>query len=138
MMKFIRFFWPAIGWTIIIILLTLLPASDIPATPFSRIPHFDKLVHAGIFGLFVILWYSALFKAFSATRSPEQFQPITLLAGTILAAIILGLLIEIVQKDWKFIQRDFEWYDWLADILGAFVGGAIANELFKIKRPSKK
>lgn len=115
-----------------------MPASDIPSGFFSKIPHFDKMVHAGIFGLFVILWYAALYKAYSSYQTPEKFQPFTLLAGTIVAAIFLGLVIEIVQKDWKYIHRAFDWYDWLADTLGAFVGGALANEFFKTKHVSKK
>lgn len=139
-MKFVRFYWLAIGWTIVILALTLFPASDIPNTPFSRIPHFDKIVHAGIFAVFVILWYGALFRSKSASDNGKtrQFQPMTLLATVILIAVLLGLLIEIIQKDWQYIHRDFEWFDWLADTLGAFFGGAIANELFRIKTPAKK
>lgn len=139
-MKILRFYWPAIGWTIIILLLTLFPASDIPDTPFNRIPYFDKMVHAGIFAVFVILWYAAFHKYLSATQHERsrRFQPLTLLAQIILVAIVLGVLIEIIQKDWKFIHRDFDWYDWLADTLGAFFGGAIANEIFRIKSPVKE
>lgn len=139
-MRFFRFFWPAIGWTVIILLLTLLPASDIPNTPFGKIPNFDKLVHAGIFAVFVILWYGALLKFRNDTKleNPLPVQPLTLLAKIILLAVILGFLIEVIQKDWKTIHRDFEWFDWLADTIGAFFGGAIAVELFRIKSPSKK
>lgn len=139
MMKFFRFYWPAAGWTMLILLLTLMPASDIPDTALSGIPHFDKLVHAGIFAVFVVLWYGALFRAsaLSAKKGRRPLRPPTLLAGIILIALVLGLLIEIVQKDWKIIHRDFDWYDWLADAIGAFVGGAFAREFFKI-RPSAK
>jgi VanZ family protein len=140
MRRFFRFYWPAVGWTIIILLLTLFPASDIPDTPLNGIPHFDKLVHAGIFGVFVILWYGALFRSLSASAGREMHRsfPLTLLARVILVAVFLGFLIEVIQKDWKFIHRDFDWYDWLADILGAFFGGAVANELFRAKLPAKK
>lgn len=139
-MKFFRFYWPAIGWTVVILVLTLIPASDIPGTPFVNIPYFDKMVHAGIFAVFVLLWYYAFFKrriSPGGGKAPSA-QPLTLLAKIILVAVILGFAIEIIQKDWKFIHRDFEWYDWLADTLGAFFGGAIANELFHIKPSEDK
>jgi hypothetical protein len=143
-MKLIRFYLPAIVWTIIILILTLLPASDIPHTILSRIPYFDKLVHAGIFALFVILWYAASYKSFSAAyaggnkEGTRQYHPMTVLAWVIIAAILLGFCIEIVQKDWTTIHRDFEWWDWVADTIGAFFGGTIAVELFKLSPADKK
>lgn len=140
-MKGIRYYWPAIVWTAIILLLTLMPASDVPNTFLSKIPHFDKVVHAGIFALFVILWFACVRKYF-IIRYPEdggkRFHPVNVLAIIILIAILLGLLIEVTQKEWKSIHRDFEWFDWVADIIGAFFGGAIANEIFKIKPVEKK
>jgi hypothetical protein len=142
-MKLIRFYLPAIVWTIVILILTLLPASDIPHTVLLKIPHFDKLVHAGIFGLFVILWYAAFYKSFSAgynekKETVRQYHPLTVLASVIIAAIVLGLCIEIIQRDWTTIHRDFEWWDWVADTIGAFLGGAIAVEIFRMNPAAKK
>lgn len=141
MMRLIRFYIPAILWTLIILVLTLMPASDVPNTFLSKIPHFDKVVHAGIFALFVVLWYACVRKYYIIRypgNSDTHFHPVNTLALIILVAIVLGILIEITQKEWKFIHRDFEWYDWVADIIGAFFGGAVANELFKIKPARKK
>lgn len=136
-MKLVKFYLPAISWTLVVLLLTLLPASDIPNTVFSRVPYFDKLVHMGIFMIFVILWYGGVYRAYRH-RQPEntqrQYQPLVLLARIILAAIALGFAIELVQKEWTTLHRDFEWMDWLADTLGAFLGGAIAGELFKLNQ----
>jgi hypothetical protein len=136
-MKLVKFYLPAISWTLVVLLLTLLPASDIPNTVFSRVPYFDKLVHMGIFMIFVILWYGGVYRAYQH-RQPEntqrQYQPLVLLARIILAAIALGFAIELVQKEWTTLHRDFEWMDWLADTLGAFLGGAIAGELFKLNQ----
>lgn len=140
-MKLIRYYLPAIVWTLIILLLTLMPAADVPNTFMSRIPHFDKLVHAGIFALFVILWYACIRKYFKVKYPQDKdkhFRPVTALALIILIAIILGILIEITQKEWTSIHRDFEWFDWVADIIGAFFGGAVANEIFKIKPDNTK
>lgn len=118
-----------------------MPAADVPNTFLSKIPHFDKVVHAGIFALFVILWYVSIRK-YLFIKYPDnhekKFNPMATLAWIILIAIILGILIEIIQKEWKSIHRDFEWFDWVADIIGAFFGGAIVNEIFKIKPTNKK
>lgn len=136
-MKITRYYFPAIAWTVIMLVLTLLPSPDFPHTFLSTIPFFDKMVHAGIFGLFVILWYAGAYKSLRTKDGKGGIpHPMTLLARVILAAIVLGLLIEVVQKEWRTIQRDFEWFDWIADILGAFLGGAIANEIFRI-RPAR-
>lgn len=140
-MRFFRYYFPAIIWTAVILLLTLMPSSDIPNTFLSKIPNFDKLVHAGIFALFVILWYASLYKYFTRKYPDnlhEKFHPVTTLAYIILAAVVLGILIEITQKVWTSIHRDFDWFDWLADCIGAFFGGAITNEIFKIKPKKPK
>lgn len=132
-MKITRYYLPAIAWTVIMLVLTLLPSPDFPHTFLSSIPYFDKMVHAGIFGLFVILWYAGAYKSRQKEGEAKALHPMTLLARVIVAAIVLGLIIEVVQKEWRTIQRDFEWFDWIADILGAFFGGAIAGEIFRIR-----
>lgn len=134
-MKVSRYYLPAVAWTVIMLVLTLLPSPDFPHTFLSSIPYFDKMVHAGIFGLFVILWYGAAYKTTMTGGRKEAVHPMTLLARVILAAVVLGLAIEIVQKEWRTIQRDFEWFDWLADALGAFIGAAIAREIFRTRAP---
>lgn len=136
-MKVSRYYLPAVAWTVIMLVLTLLPSPDFPHTFLSSIPYFDKMVHAGIFGLFVILWYGGAYKTTVKSGKEGAAHPMTLLARVILAAILLGLAIEIVQKEWRTIQRDFEWFDWLADTLGAFLGAAIAAEIFRTRGTGK-
>lgn len=126
-MKFSRFYIPAVIWTVIILLLCLMPASDVPNTFMSRIPHFDKLVHAGIFAGFVFLWAFALHKS-------GKSHPLVYLAIVIIIAILLGFLIELLQKELISLHRDFDMWDWVADILGAFFGGAIFNVVFRGKK----
>lgn len=126
-MKVFRFYIPAAVWTVIIFLLCLMPASDIPNTTFSKIPYFDKLVHAGIFAGFVFLWAFALYKS-------GKSHHLVYLAIVILIAISLGFIIEILQKELISLHRDFDLWDWVADSLGAFFGGAVFNELFRGER----
>lgn len=53
--------YAVVVWTILVVLLSLLPGGNIPKTP-DIIPHFDKTGHFGMYFLYaVFLWYSPLF-----------------------------------------------------------------------------
>ena len=125
-MKKIRYFLPAILWTAVILVLCLMPSSDVPDTVLSRIPYFDKFVHCGIFAGFVFLWSLGL-------RRMGISHQIVYLARIILIAVLLGLAIEFLQKEMTSLHRDFDWWDWLADCIGAFLGAAIFREIFPQK-----
>lgn len=129
-MKKVRYFIPAVVWTIVILALTLMPASDIPNTFASRIPYFDKLVHCGIFAGFVLLWSIGI-------KRLGNKHPMIYLARVILVAILLGLIIEILQKELVSLHRSFDWWDWLADCIGAFLGGAIFREIYRDRKEEK-
>ncbi len=131
-MKKITAFLAPIVWTLIIFALTLMPASDIPNTPFSKIPYFDKLVHCGIFAGFVLLW-SIVFR-----RLKGKERQVVYMARVIVVAIILGLVIEILQKEIASLHRDMEWWDWLADTIGAFLGAAVFMEIYGPKREKEE
>jgi glycopeptide antibiotics resistance protein len=49
------YFWKPILWLAIICYALFIPADDLPLEPFFRIPHFDKMVHFGLFFVFCIL-----------------------------------------------------------------------------------
>lgn len=51
----ITYFWKPILWLAIICYALFIPADDLPLEPFFRIPHFDKMVHFGLFFVFCIL-----------------------------------------------------------------------------------
>lgn len=122
-MKKVSYFLPAVFWTIIVLVLTLMPSSDMPDTFLSRVPYFDKFVHCGIFAGFVFLW------ALGFRKAGKKHQ-IIYLARLILIALVLGLAIEFAQKELVSLHRDFDWWDWLADSIGAFLGAAIFREIF--------
>lgn len=101
---------PAIGWSIIILILCLLPKSDLPDDSWINIPHFDKLVH---FGLFFVLFLTLRF------ASPERWFV------NILICVAYGCAIEIAQEIAE-TGRSAEWFDLLADAIGATFAAAIA------------
>ncbi|MCL6523571.1 MAG: VanZ family protein [Thermoflavifilum sp.] len=116
-MKHWKYYLPAWLWTCVILLLTLLPSQALPEnTVLNHIPQFDKLVHACFFGMFVLLWSAANFLRYGSAYRHKVFM-------LILIGIILGVLIEFLQKDVSFIHRDFEIGDMIADAIGACLGG---------------
>ncbi|MGH8372797.1 MAG: VanZ family protein [Gammaproteobacteria bacterium] len=69
-------------------------------------PQFDKLEHfSAYFGL--AAWFAAI--------CPQRRQRLAILV----LLIGMGAIIEILQH---YTGRDAEWFDWLADILGALLG----------------
>jgi VanZ family protein len=49
MAKTILYFWKPILWLILTCYALFIPATKLPVEPFLRIPHFDKIVHFGLF-----------------------------------------------------------------------------------------
>ncbi|MRJ07632.1 VanZ family protein [Ornithobacterium rhinotracheale] len=88
--------------------LTLSPVDEIRPSFLEDylFPGVDKVVHAGLFTTFSILFYLAFKK--------EGWCNLGLVAA-------VGILIEILQ-DTLPTGRSFEWNDWWFDILGGVVG----------------
>jgi VanZ family protein len=103
--------WLAWFWTLVILGLCWLPRMYIPGE--ERLPppfvlNFDKYVHTGIFAVFAFLWMR--------TRETKLRALWILLWGVALAAIS-----EIGQEN-RFVDRDANVADALADIVGVVVG----------------
>lgn len=110
MQYFLKLYYKIILWSLVIAYLCFAPADEFKNVHIT-IPHFDKVVH---FGMFYIL---ALFIA------GKRDKVNTSLAMVILPvmAIAYGGIIEIIQ--WQFIpMRDGDIIDWGADILGVLLG----------------
>jgi VanZ family protein len=100
---------PTIIWGLIIVILTLTPFGD-KSSP--DIPLADKVVHLGLFGIFTLL----LVRSF---LSNLKFKNILLLIAFLFAASF-GLFVELLQN--IVPGRNFEWMDWLADMIGSGIG----------------
>lgn len=121
-----RFFsWKSLAvlWAVVILVLTLMPGSDVPAWPWAETVHFDKLVHAGLFGVQAILLGLAL-------RSTVNVKTAFLVA--LLVAIVYGGAIELLQGA-MHMGRDADIFDLLADAVGA----GIAYAVLRIRHPVK-
>lgn len=97
---------------LVIASLSLIPGESMPGSFLFSIPHFDKIIHMGM--------YAALgFVALAESRkSPPRFATHLFIVFSIFA---LSALIEILQAT-VVASRAAEWYDLLANFLGLIVG----------------
>ncbi|CAG4998361.1 hypothetical protein DYBT9275_01985 [Dyadobacter sp. CECT 9275] len=90
-------------WTFLILLACTWPGKDIPAAP---VVGFDKLVHAGLFIVWINLWL--LQSKGNANR-------------LIVIGMGYGLALEFYQQLLPF-DRTFDWWDAVADAVGVLTG----------------
>lgn len=108
----------AVLWALLILVLTLMPVSDVPRWTWADAIFLDKFVHAFLFGMQCLLLGLAL-----ASGRPQQ-PPQALFAWAMLAAGVYGGLIELVQQAMGQ-GRHGDVLDLLADVAGALAGYAV-------------
>ena len=103
-------FIPALVWVIIITVLSGYPGRDLPKAPFDE---FDKLLHLVIYAMLSGLILLGFLKNQKTT---------TLYCWiSIVFAAAYGGIVELLQQ-YIFINRYGDWYDFLANTLGAILG----------------
>jgi VanZ family protein len=113
-----RWAW-VVGWAVLIEVLLLWPSPpDVPQLPWGI--GFDKIVHAGLFGVQAALGAWAL--------EERRRSPWPALAG----AITFGALTEVQQQ--LMPSRAMELGDFLADAAGAVIGLALFAALAPTRR----
>lgn len=112
--RIFQYSWPpAIIAIIIFYLCCLIPANDIPEVQFTFFVPNDKIVHFLMyFGLAGVASFNYIY-----ARS-GRIIILKLIVFAIFIPIIYGGLIEIIQNNY-FPDRSGDWYDFLADALGA-------------------
>ena len=109
----------AVSWFIIMSILFFLPGSDLPNAGWLEAIHFDKWVHIGLFAVLIFLWRS------SFDLDLDHYNSILLLA-----ALVYGLSVEVIQKYW-IPNRSFDLFDLLADMTGAIGGLGVWYRVYK-------
>ena len=111
----------ATGWTIFLIVGTLLPKEVVSQNNWLDIPHLDKISHFFAYALLVFLWSIAL---------KEKTSKIKAARISFYGAILLGVLLEILQ--WQLnLGRYFEILDIIANIIGSIIGLIAYYKIFK-------
>ena len=109
-MDFIKKFWKPLAWTVIILILCLMPRSVEPQPSWLiQIPHFDKIVHWSLYAILSFLMY----------LSKQEKQKIVFFIINILFAFVLGGSIELIQP---YVGRSKELMDLIADMVGSICG----------------
>lgn len=126
MVKTISYFWKPILWLVITCYALFIPATRLPVEPFLRIPHFDKIVHFGLFFtlcLFLVRPYKKLkMKSYfmaaltsiglsgmlefiqhllSSTRQSDIFDFLANTAGVLSALLFFRLFV--VNRKWEML-----------------------------------
>ena len=88
-----------------------MPSVDMPRTSFfSKIPHFDKIVHFGLYFVYTLLLISGFLLQY-----PKEWAKAYLISG--LLAFSCGILIEYLQF-LMYLGRSADFYDAIANTSG--------------------
>ena len=123
---FFRNAYPALVWAVVILVLTLTPASDLPKAAWLEVYHVDKLIHIILFGVLYLLLMQGLMKK----HLKELYNRAIL--WSIAIVILYGAAIEILQSVLP-IGRSGDLFDWLADCAGAGIAYIIFGRWFRQK-----
>ncbi len=114
MLKTLKFQWPALLWSVLVLILCNMPMSS--GGPSVFFEGFDKMAHLGFFFILTVL---LLFGKINQQNSYD-YRLLTILK-IILVTAALGGGIELLQ--WKvFTYRSAEWWDFISDMLGVGMG----------------
>ena len=111
----LRYILPAILWTIFVIIISIVPSTDLQLEDF----HFegaDKVFHFMLYALMGLFWSTAL-------KRQNRYKGVRLKAFKIVffGGIFLGLILEVIQENLIF-GRYFELLDLLANGIGCIFG----------------
>lgn len=105
-----RNLWLAIIWTAIILFACFIPGNNLPPIDIIGI---DKVVHILLFAAGSFIWYLAF-------KNHQNIRHLSL--WIFLANLGLGILVEIIQSTPLVIGRGGDFWDAVADGIGAAIG----------------
>ena len=112
-------------WALVILVLCGMPGRDIPHISFLEIPNFDKLVHAGIFFVLILL----IVRGFLLQTIFIKLRQFAKLISFVICVVYGGLL-EIMQG--TLCQgRTADMFDFFADSFGVAAGLLLYNWIEK-------
>jgi VanZ family protein len=119
-----KYYVPALLWFCVIFRLCTMPGIDLPDL---HLIDADKIAHAGIHFLLVS------FAAWGAYKNRVSVQKINyILLFFAIGATFYGMSLEFIQEAF-FPGRIFDWFDALANSVGAFIGMLVARKWYQIK-----
>ena len=128
-----RLYFPAIIWSLIILVLSGYPGDYVPKIPVWQ---FDKLVHSFIYSVLSVFLLIAFHLQYVRKKNRLKLYLIVISIG-----VFYGGFMEFLQNV-IFINRSGNWYDFIANAIGAILGVLVypiinkylpINRWFKIK-----
>lgn len=117
---------------VVILTIWILCLIPIPETPLSHISLIDKWTHLAFYGgLCMITWVEY-------GRQHPVIDQRTALLWMVIAPILMGGLIEIVQATCTGGNRSGDWIDWGADTIGVMIGQLIGIPLARVLSRKQK
>lgn len=126
-------FWPAIVWALGILVLIGVPGTYFPSiTTFWDWLSPDKVVHFVLFGGQTFLILYGFREQYFHTQNRYLFTIVAIGLG-----VAYGLLTELLQY-YVFVGRDGNYFDFIADAIGAFIGYLAFYLLYRKKISSSR
>ena len=108
-----KFYFPAIIWALIILILSGYPGKYIPEVPVWQ---FDKLVHSTIYAILSFCLLIPYYQQYIERNKRLQIGLLIIFIST-----FYGGFMEILQNS-IFINRSGNWYDFIANMIGGIIG----------------
>lgn len=122
---FLRYNLYTIIWAIFILILVLLPGRHLPEFNTPSLISYDKLAHAFVFSVLVLLMMVGFIKqsTYPLLRNyPARYS--------LIISISYALVLEITQG--LSTGRTVELYDGVANVIGCFIGYGIFHIIYKL------
>lgn len=120
----LRFILPSILWTTFVVVVSLIPSSDLHLRTF-QFEGIDKIVHFAMYTLLSLFWATGLKRQNIYIRLRRQAFNICILGG-----FLLGLILELLQE-FVILTRTFEALDLIANGIGCIFGIVLFKLIYK-------
>lgn len=121
----LRFFIAPLFWAGIILFLSSIPAKDLPELTFWDLIRSDKLGHIFMYGILAFQLMRSLVRQYSSWQLRYYATVIAFIIS-----VMYGGLIEVYQH-YLIADRFGDWIDFLANIIGTFLGVVAFRFIFK-------
>ena len=113
----LRAWWPSVTWALLILVLCLLPGSELPSWDWADLISLDKPIHAFLFGVLTLL----VVRGMVPDRSLHVSTKVRV--GSVLVAVGYGVAMEVMQE-LEALGRHGDVPDAIANTTGAVAGAA--------------
>ncbi|MEX1191618.1 MAG: VanZ family protein [Brumimicrobium sp.] len=127
----LRFIAPSILWTILVIILSLSPSSQLGGNEIS-FEGFDKIAHFVMYSLLTLFWITGL----KRQNKSKNLRAKAFLIVTV-SAFVLSLILELLQE-FFVISRYFEGLDLIANGFGCIFGVLLFKLVYRTTADKKE